>query len=52
LLQGQHFVDCLRSGEPFASDGAEGVAVVRVLEAGSLALGTGRTLPIAATESA
>lgn len=40
-VEGQHFVDCLRSGAPFASDVDEGVAVVDVLEAGSRSLKTG-----------
>lgn len=44
LLQAQHFVDCLRSGAAFATDGDEGVAVVRVLEAGSRALASGQAL--------
>lgn len=44
LVQAQHFVDCLHSGAAFTTDGDEGVAVVRVLEAGSRALVTGRAL--------
>jgi len=46
LLQAQHFVDCLRSGAAFTTDGEEGVAVVRVLEAGSRALGLGQALTL------
>lgn len=46
LLQAQHFVDCLRSGAAFATDGDEGVAVVRVLEAGSRALVSGQALAL------
>lgn len=46
LLQAQHFVDCLRSGVAFTTDGEEGVAVVRVLEAGSRALGLGQALTL------
>ncbi len=45
-LQAQHFVDSLRSGQPFASDAREGALVVRVLEAGSRALETGRAVTI------
>jgi predicted dehydrogenase len=48
LLQAQHFVDCLRSGVAFASGGDEGVAVVRVLEAGSRALALGQVVPLGA----
>lgn len=46
LVQAQHFVDCLRSGAPFSTDGDEGVAVVRVLEAGSRSLRSGRALSL------
>ena len=45
-LQAQHFVDCLRSAQPFASDCREGALVVRVLEAGSRALRTGRAVAV------
>lgn len=48
LLQAQHFVDRLHDGAGFASDAREGLAVVRVLEAGSRALATGR--PVSLTE--
>lgn len=46
LLQAQHFVDCLQSGAPFTTDGEEGVAVVRVLEAGSRALASGQSVAL------
>lgn len=49
LLQAQHFVDCLRSGSAFATDGDEGVAVVRVLEAGSRALVSGQAWALGST---
>lgn len=49
LLEAQHFVDCLRSGTAFETGGAEGVAVVRVLEAGSRALALGQALPLGST---
>jgi predicted dehydrogenase len=45
-LQGQHFVDCLRSGRRFASDGVEGLRVVNVLEAGSQSLCEAEGVPI------
>lgn len=50
LLQAQHFVDCLRSGARFTSGGDEGVAVVRVLEAGSRALALGQVVALGASE--
>jgi UDP-2-acetamido-3-amino-2,3-dideoxy-glucuronate N-acetyltransferase len=46
-LQGQHFVDCLHAKQPFASDALEGLAVVRVLEAGSRALRLAHSVPLA-----
>jgi len=49
LVQAQHFVDCLRSGAAFATDGDEGVAVVRVLEAGSRALELGQVVALGAS---
>lgn len=49
LVQAQHFVDCLRTGAAFATDGDEGVAVVRVLEAGSHALELGQVVVLGAS---
>ncbi len=46
-LQAQHFVDCLRSGRPFASSAEDGMRVVRVLEAGSRSLASGTTVVLA-----
>lgn len=41
LAECEHFVDCIRSGKTPLSDGAQGLAVVRVLEAGARSMADG-----------
>jgi predicted dehydrogenase len=38
MVEGQHFVDCVRSGMRPLTDGANGLAVVEVLEAAQLSM--------------
>jgi predicted dehydrogenase len=45
-VQDRHFVDCIRTGAPPMTDGANGLAVVEVLEAAQLSLRLGRPVPL------
>lgn len=51
LVQDRHFVQCMSTGERPQSDGASGLAVVRVLEAAEEALRTGRTMELRRKDS-
>ena len=42
LVQDEHMIECVRNGEPPRTDGQSGLSVVRVLEAASRSLVTGR----------
>jgi len=46
IVQDQHFLECVRSGQRPISDGHSGLAVVRVLEAASQALRRGVPAPV------
>jgi predicted dehydrogenase len=41
LVECEHFVDCVRNGKRPLSDGSQGLAVVKVLEAGALSIREG-----------
>ena len=45
-VQDHHFVECVLTGAPAESDGAEGMAVVEVLEAAETSLRTGSVVPL------
>lgn len=45
-VQDRHFVDCVRTGATPLTDGANGLAVVEVLEAAQLSLRLGRPVPL------
>ncbi|WP_412538949.1 Gfo/Idh/MocA family oxidoreductase [Longispora sp. K20-0274] len=45
-VQDRHFVECVATGATPLTDGDNGLAVVRVLEAAQLSLGRGRPVPI------
>jgi predicted dehydrogenase len=45
-VQDRHFVDCVRSGATPLTDGANGLAVVEVLEAAQLSRRLGRPVPL------
>ena len=45
-VQDRHFVDCIRTGATPLTDGANGLAVVEVLEAAQLSLRLGRPVPL------
>ncbi len=45
-MQDEHFIECIREGKTPRTDGASGLAVVRVLEAASCSLRTGHEVPV------
>jgi predicted dehydrogenase len=45
-VQDRHYVDCIRTGARPVTDGANGLAVVEVLEAAQLSLRLGRPVPL------
>jgi predicted dehydrogenase len=45
-IQDEHFADCIANGTRCRSDGQSGLAVVRVLEAAQISLGTGQPVPL------
>jgi predicted dehydrogenase len=47
-LEAEHFIECLRTGQPPRSDGQDGLRVLRVLTAGQRSLERGG-IPVALT---
>ena len=47
-IQDEHFLDCIRTGRRPQTDGENGLAVVRALEAATLSLRKGRPVPLEA----
>ncbi len=50
-LECQHFLDCIRTGARPRTDGAEGVRVLRVLDAAERSMGTGRPISLELIET-
>lgn len=50
-LECRHFLDCIRSGARPRTDGAEGVRVLRVLDAAERSMGSGRPIALEAAKA-